>query len=179
MAMPTWQISGRYMETCSCDYLCPCPTSNFSAPPSRGSCTFAMVFAIERGRFGEVPLDGLNFVVLGRTPAAMDQGNWSVGAIVDERANPDQQQALGAILSGQAGGPLAPVMPLIGTENHHLGTDGLIKYRSSHIDGAESEFIVPGNHLATDTREVAGEIRRILLEHLAVIESDNCPSRKR
>jgi len=74
-----------------------------------------MVFAIERGRFGEVPLDGLNFVVLGRTPAAMDQGNWSVGAIVDERANPDQQQALGAILSGQAGGPLASFMPLIGT----------------------------------------------------------------
>ncbi|TMG56433.1 MAG: DUF1326 domain-containing protein, partial [Chloroflexi bacterium] len=34
---------------------------------------------------------------------------------LDERAKPDQAQALGAIFSGQAGGHLAAVVPLIGT----------------------------------------------------------------
>ena len=30
--MTQWRIEGTYMETCSCDFLCPCPTSAFGAP---------------------------------------------------------------------------------------------------------------------------------------------------
>jgi pimeloyl-ACP methyl ester carboxylesterase len=66
------------------------------------------------------------------------------------------------------------IMPLIGTETVHLGTDGIVKYSSSHVEGAESELIVPGSHLRTDTPRVASEIRRILLEHLAATE-ECCP----
>ena len=45
----------------------------------------------------------------------MANGNWTAGVYLDERANPDQQQALGAIFGGQAGGPMAALAPLIGT----------------------------------------------------------------
>ncbi len=69
--------------------------------------------------------------------------------------------------------PYHSIIPQIGFENFHLATDGIIKYSSSHIDGAESELIITGGHTATDTPEVAGEIRRILLEHLAAL--DGCP----
>jgi hypothetical protein len=109
-----WQLKGQYLETCNCDYLCPCITSNLAAAPSRGSCTFAMVFRVDQGRYGQTSLDGLHFAVVGQSPGAMVEGNWSVGLILDERADSEQQQALTAIVSGQAGGPMAAAAPLIG-----------------------------------------------------------------
>jgi hypothetical protein len=45
----------------------------------RSTCTFAMGFKIERGKFREVPLDGLGFIVVGFTPEEMGKGNWSAG----------------------------------------------------------------------------------------------------
>jgi hypothetical protein len=81
--------------------------------PSKGWCTFAMGFRIERGRFGDVPLDGLGFVVVAHTPEEMAKGNWSVGLVVDERATPEQREAITGIASGSAGGPMAAVGGLV------------------------------------------------------------------
>ena len=114
MAAPAWNISGQYFETCSCDFVCPCILSQMVARPSKGSCTFAMAMQIERGSYGNVPLDGIAFVVLGYTPEEMAKGNWSVGLVIDERANTDQREAVTAIASGAAGGPMAPLSGLIG-----------------------------------------------------------------
>src|SRR6185295_19143600 len=82
--------------------------------PTQGSCTFAMAFQIERGTYGAVSLDGLGFVVLGFTPEAMGKGNWSVGLVADERASAEQREAITAIASGAAGGPVAVMSGLIG-----------------------------------------------------------------
>lgn len=114
MAAPSWSISGQYFETCSCDYVCPCILGQMTARPSKGSCTFAMAMQIERGSYGNVPLDGVAFVVLGYTPEEMAKGNWSVGLVIDERANTEQCEAVTAIASGAAGGPMAPLSGLIG-----------------------------------------------------------------
>jgi hypothetical protein len=73
-----------------------------------------MGFQIEHGRFGEVPLDGLGFVVVGFTPEEMAKGNWSVGLVIDERATEAQRDAIGGIASGSAGGPMAALSGLIG-----------------------------------------------------------------
>ena len=120
MATTSWQLSGDYCETCSCDFVCPCVPSNLAAQPTKGSCHFAMVFHIDQGRYGNLTMDGLNFAVVGSTPTVMSQGNWSVGVILDARATADQQQAIIAIASGQAGGPMAPLSGFIGT---FLGTE--------------------------------------------------------
>ena len=114
MATPTWQVQGQYYENCSCDYVCPCLPAQMAAKPTHGSCTFAMAFQIERGRFGDVALDGLGFVVLGYTPEEMGKGNWSVGVVVDERATPEQRDAIAGIASGSAGGPMAGLSGLVG-----------------------------------------------------------------
>ena len=114
MADPGWQVSGQYYETCSCDFVCPCVPGQMMVSPSKGSCTFAMAFEIERGRFGSVPLDGLGFIVLGFTPEAMGKGNWSVGVIADERASAEQREAITAIASGAAGGPMSALSGLVG-----------------------------------------------------------------
>jgi hypothetical protein len=82
--------------------------------PSKGTCTFAMGFQIERGTYGTVSLDGLAFIVLGLTPEAMGKGNWSVGLIADNRASAGQLEAITAIASGAAGGPMAALSGLIG-----------------------------------------------------------------
>jgi hypothetical protein len=82
--------------------------------PSKGSCTFAMTFAIDRGSYGTVSLDGLAFIVLGFTPEEMGKGNWSVGLVADERATAEQRDAITAIASGQAGGPMAALSGLVG-----------------------------------------------------------------
>jgi hypothetical protein len=112
--MPSWDVNGQYYETCSCDLICPCLPGQMQASPTKGWCTFAMAFQIERGKFGDVPLDGLGFIVVGHTPEAMGKGNWSVGLLTDERASGAQQEAITAIASGQAGGPMAALSGLIG-----------------------------------------------------------------
>ena len=114
MTTPSWSIRGRYFETCSCDFVCPCILTQMTARPTKGSCTFAMAMHIEHGSFGQVELDGIPFIVLGLTPGPMSEGNWSIGLIVDERANNQQQEAIAAIASGGAGGPMTPLTGLIG-----------------------------------------------------------------
>ena len=114
MTGPSWKASGQYYETCSCDFVCPCLPGQMAVSPTKGWCIFAMAFQIERGAFGAVSLDGLGFIVLGLTPEAMGKGNWSVGVIADERATGEQRDAIVAIASGSAGGPMAAVSPLVG-----------------------------------------------------------------
>lgn len=131
MENTNWQISGDYFETCSCDLLCPCITTNLAGEPSKGHCNFAMVFRIDKGRYGDQTLDGLSFALVGHTPGVMAEGNWSVGLILDERVTEAQQEALTTIASGQVGGPPAAVAPLIGnflgveTKPFHIQEDGL------------------------------------------------------
>lgn len=115
MAPTSWTASGQYYETCSCDFVCPCVPGQMAVAPTKGTCTFAMAYQIERGSYGSVSLDGLGFIILGLTPEAMGKGNWSVGVIADERATDEQREALTAIASGSAGGPISALGPLVGT----------------------------------------------------------------
>jgi len=113
MANTAWRVNGEYFEACSCESVCPCPTSGLTARPTKGSCDVGLVFRIDRGQHGNTRLDGLCFAVLAHTPGAMGLGNWTVGVIVDERASAEQREALTAIASGQGGGPMAALGPLI------------------------------------------------------------------
>jgi len=113
MAGTVWQVEGQYYENCSCDFVCPCVPGQMTAKPTKGSCTFAMGFQIERGRYGDIALDGLGFVVVAVTPEEMAKGNWSVGVVVDERASPEQRDAIAGIASGGAGGPMAALSGLV------------------------------------------------------------------
>ena len=115
MATTPWQINGQYFETCSCDFVCPCILGQMAVRPTKGSCTFAMAMQIERGNLASLSLDGLAFIFLGMTPEEMGKGNWSVGLVIDERATAEQRDAITAIASGAAGGPMAALSGLIGT----------------------------------------------------------------
>src|SRR5262245_17089478 len=91
-----WHLSGDYFENCSCSVICPCLVSKvppLTARPTEGVCNVAAIFHIESGRYGDVTLDGLNVAVAIHTPGPMGEGNWAVGAYIDERADEKQTEA--------------------------------------------------------------------------------------
>lgn len=116
-----WQFSGDYFENCSCDVVCPCLVSTsapLTAQPSKGVCDVAVAFHIEKGSYDDVPLDGLNVAVIVHTPGPMADGNWTLAAYIDERADDRQAAALEAIFGGAEGGPMAAFAPMVA---RHLG----------------------------------------------------------
>jgi hypothetical protein len=112
--MANWQVRGEYMETCNCSLLCPCITSNLSARPTEGDCKAALALRIDKGQKDGVTLDGLSFIVMLHSPGAMADGNITVGLIIDARASERQAEAITAIATGSAGGPMAALGPLVG-----------------------------------------------------------------
>ena len=107
MTDPTWTMRGEYMESCNCDYLCPCIYTNPQAPVTYDHCTAALVFRIDAGSHVGTALEGLKFALVIRSGKVMADGNWIFAGVVDERADETQRQALTAIVSGAAGGPPA------------------------------------------------------------------------
>ncbi len=53
-----------------------------------------------------------------------------------------------------------------GIGNGEEGTDGVVTYKSAHLEGAESELIVPTNHGAHLHPRAIRELKRILKLHL-------------
>src|SRR6266851_6992382 len=96
-----WTMEADYLQACSCDYGCPC---EFSAPPTRGFCDGMGAWRINKGTYGEVPLNGLGLGFAARWPKAIHEGNGTVCIFVEAKANAAQRDALLTIASGEAGG---------------------------------------------------------------------------
>lgn len=56
-------------------------------------------------------------------------------------------------------------------------SDGIVPYWSSHLDGAESEVIVPSDHWSNRSPQGIAEVRRILMEHLQKTGVDVAPAK--
>ena len=95
--MIDWSIEAVSFGSCNCDYGCPC---QFERRPTEGNCRGFEVGRIERGHFGDVRLDGLCFALLYAWPGAVYEGNGSVQAIIDERADAAQRHAIATVLYG-------------------------------------------------------------------------------
>ncbi|MGI9659167.1 MAG: DUF1326 domain-containing protein [Gaiellaceae bacterium] len=134
-----WKLEGDYFENCSCDILCPCLTSYMQEPADTERCLVPLVCRVDDGNLDDVRLDGLCFIMVVDSPAIMAEGNWRLALYIDERATPEQQEALGQILSGDLGGVPGVLAPLIGEV---LGTKLVpITYV---IDGHNRRVEVPG-----------------------------------
>ncbi|MBI3797575.1 MAG: DUF1326 domain-containing protein [Deltaproteobacteria bacterium] len=98
-----WTIAGEYFESCNCDLICACLVQ---ASTPRDRCDAALAFHINNGTYGQISLNGLNavLVVSFPGPGKMRNGNWTAAVYVDEKGSAAQQDALGNIFSGKAGG---------------------------------------------------------------------------
>ena len=109
--MTEWSVRGTYMEACNCEAVCPCI---FFSPPTDRECNVLVGWQVDEGRHGDTSLNGLNVALLAHAPGNMKDGDWKVALYIDDRADEKQTEALGGIFSGQAGGHLAALGPLIG-----------------------------------------------------------------
>jgi len=70
--------------------------------------------------------------------------------------------------------PIAPgvhahsIIPVKGSGPVEDGNDGVVEYKSAHIDGVESELIVRSGHSTQATPQTIEEVRRILYEHAGI-----------
>jgi pimeloyl-ACP methyl ester carboxylesterase len=70
--------------------------------------------------------------------------------------------------------PIAPgvhahsIIPVTGTGPVEQGNDGVVEYKSAHIDGVESELVVRSGHSTQARPETIEEVRRILYEHAGI-----------
>ncbi len=109
----SWNLKGSYAETCSCDLMCPCNFS-FDHGATYDFCRATLVFNIRSGEVEGTDVSGLKACVIIDTPKVMTDGNWRVGMFFDESASDEQFEKLTAVFSGQLGGPMAGIAPLVG-----------------------------------------------------------------
>lgn len=117
MAASDWRLEGEWMKNCNCAFGCPC---DFNAPPTQGYCKGLVAMRIAKGHFEGTRLDGLCFAITVDFPGALHEGNGTIQPIIDERATPEQRQALFDIFSGKhsAEGTLFQIFSLIVTKIH-------------------------------------------------------------
>jgi hypothetical protein len=138
MLIPNWRLKADYVETCNCDYGCPC---NFSGFPSNGFCRALVLYHIQNGNYGQdISLDDLDAVYAASWPKAIHEGNGTMQLFITQKANEQQRKALVNILSGKAKGE-GPFQLFAGTFKYILEpqfVDIAVK-----LDGKNSSFSVP------------------------------------
>jgi len=83
----------------------------------------------------------------------------------------DNMSSRNRALTTLAALPIAPgirynsIIAVSGDGPYEDGGDGVVKYQSAHIEGAESEKVVKSGHSVQMTQEGIQEVRRILIEH--------------
>jgi len=109
----SWNLKGSYVETCSCDLICPCYAS-LSQGANYDFCRVTLVFNIREGEIEGTDIGGLSVAAIADTPKVMTDGNWRLGIFIDERATDEQAEKLTQVFGGQLGGPMAALVPLVG-----------------------------------------------------------------
>ncbi|HEY0455044.1 MAG TPA: DUF1326 domain-containing protein [Verrucomicrobiae bacterium] len=156
-----WFVEADYLQACNCDYGCPC---EFSAPPTKGYCEGMFAWRINRGRYGNTPLDGLGLAGAAHWPKAIHEGNGTAVGFFDAAANPEQRQALMDIFSGKAGG--LPFEILVTTFSKIL--EPRIASFVFNFNGRNSSLNV-GNQILLATvpikNPVTGEAESVRIDH--------------
>ena len=156
--IPRWEIQVDYVETCNCDFGCPC---NFSGYPTDGYCEALVAYHIKKGRYGKTRLDGLDVIYAAAWPHAIHQGGGSLRLYISEGASAEQRAALVRIFSGRAKG--TGPFELFGNTMSAFD-DPVFAPIEMTIDGRRSSFRVPGHldvALAPFTNPVSGEVQDI------------------
>ena len=108
-----WNLRGNYVETCSCELMCPCNLS-FDHGATYDFCRATLAFEIREGDIEGTDIGELNIVAIIDTPKVMTDGNWKLGVFIDDRASDEQADQLTKVFTGQLGGPMAGLAPLVG-----------------------------------------------------------------
>jgi hypothetical protein len=145
----SWNLKGSYVETCSCELMCPCNLS-LDHGATYDYCRVTLAFNLKEGAVEGTDIGGRKVVLIADTPKVMTEGNWKLGVYIDDEASEDAFDKLVQVFSGQLGGPMAALAPLVGEirgverARIEIGDDGLT-HRVSVGDSIDFEIqdIVP------------------------------------
>jgi hypothetical protein len=141
MAQADWRLEGEWIKNCNCAFGCPC---DFNAKPTYGECKGFLGMRIAKGHFNGTRLDGLSFFVTVHFPGPLHEGNGQAQPIIDERASPEQREAIFGIMSGQnsAEGTLFHIFSVIVSKIH----DPIFAPVDFRFDkaGRTARLIIPG-----------------------------------
>src|SRR5438876_820246 len=110
MTEPKWKLKVEQLMACNCNWGCPC---SFDAPPTYGKCETALAYRIAKGRYGGVALDGLKFILVAAWPKAIHLGHGRGILFLDAQATGPKREALEAIATAKAGGPMNIYMSMM------------------------------------------------------------------
>src|SRR2546423_3778727 len=108
--MSDWRMSGTYFKSCNCDPGCPC---DFMSEPTHHECEGILGMDVQNGNFDGVSLDGIKFAVAYHWPGPLHEGHGTAKPYFNEGTSDEQMNALGQILTGQAGGTWFEVLASI------------------------------------------------------------------
>jgi Protein of unknown function (DUF1326) len=96
--IPNWHITGDWFDNCSCGVACPC---TFAQAPDNGFCESVLFWHVRSGHYGDINLDDLSFVRVGRWEGDLWAGKAKgvAGMFIDERANERQAEVLPSLLA--------------------------------------------------------------------------------
>jgi hypothetical protein len=181
-----WKIEGTYFENCNCDWVCPCSVTSFASPATGDRCTVILNYHVSRGAIDGVDVSGRSVSIVADSPKNMLDGNWRVGVIIDDKAGKEQADKLAGVFSGQMGGPMAGLAPLIGevlgiermpidfrdnSHRHHIkiGSDIEIEIEDYTAQGMSeptrlSGIAHPSNSTITVARPTASRVKAFGME---------------
>ncbi len=98
-----WRLKVDHIMACNCNWGCPC---SFDSPPTYGKCETALAYRVAKGSYRGVSLAGLKWILVASWPGAIHKGHGRGLVLLDERAKGARREALEAIATGTAGGPM-------------------------------------------------------------------------
>jgi hypothetical protein len=140
IAMTPWEIKGRELVNCTCEYGCNC---QFNALPDKGHCHAVAGIQIDKGHHGKTKLDGLRLAAIFKWPGAIHEGNGEAIAFVDENADEAQRAALLKIMTGQDTDPFATMFAVYASTVSKMSAPVFTKIDLElDIDGRKGRIVV-------------------------------------
>ncbi len=140
--MAYWEFKGRELVNCTCTYGCNC---QFNGLPDKGHCYAVAGIQIDEGKHGDTSLDGLKIGAMFKWPGPIHEGNGEALAFVDERATPEQRDALLKIMTGQDTDPMATMFAVYASTVTKMHEPVFTKIDFDvDVDGRRGRMVVPG-----------------------------------
>lgn len=140
--MTYWNLKGRQLVNCTCDYGCNC---QFGGLPDKGHCHAVFGMTIDEGKHGDTDLSGLNIGAVFKWPGPIHEGHGEAVAFVDERANEAQRNALLGIMTGADTAPMSTMFAVFYStvEKMHPPQFVPIEFEVD-VDGRRGRMKIPG-----------------------------------
>ena len=110
-----WNLAGQLVETCSCNFLCPCWFGvKELMVMDQGWCASTLLFRVRQGNSDGINLGGRDLLIATDFPGpTLLDGNGTARIYIGEGASGDQRRELESIFQGKKGGPMEVVSGLV------------------------------------------------------------------